>query len=100
MAALRTLRSASPTRVMELWSCELVDEHRNTTFKILPSSLSRTSCSPNSMQVLRELSGHVVVDDSFNALDVETARRQICGHKVVDGAVAELLKSSESLGGS
>lgn len=49
------------------------------------------------MGVLSELSGHVVVNDCFHTLDIETTRSQICSQKVVHLAKFELVQSSETL---
>lgn len=62
-----------------------------------PSLPSSSSGSTDSMDVSGELSGHVVVDDSLDSLDIETTRREIGGEKVLDLSVLEILQSLQTL---
>lgn len=42
--------------------------------KFLPSFLTGTGCATDTVEILRKLSWHIVIDDRFDTLDIETAR--------------------------
>lgn len=62
-----------------------------------PAFFACACCSSDAVEVLRELARHVVVDNSLDSLDVQTAGGKISGHQEVDCTVAEELQSSETL---
>ena len=62
-----------------------------------PSLLARSRRSSHTVQVLRKLARHVIVDDGLNTLDVQTTGGQIGSHEIVHVPVSELLESSEPL---
>lgn len=49
------------------------------------------------MQVLSELSGHVIVYHSLDAFDIQTSRSKIRGHEIVNCSIPELLQRAKSL---
>ena len=63
----------------------------------LPSLLARSRRTPHTVQVLRKLAWHVIVDDRLNPLDVQTTGSQVCGHEVIDVPVTELLERFQPL---
>ena len=56
-----------------------------------PSLLARSRRSSHTVQVLRKLARHVIVDDRLDPLDVQAAGREVSGHQEVDRAVAKQL---------
>ena len=82
MAALSILRSASPTKEIELTSNQTYSFLNNAG--ILPPLATCSSCTTDSMRVLSNLSRHVKVYDRLHALDVETPRRQVSSKEVVN----------------
>ena len=69
----------------------LADEGHRATL------LSGTRRTTNAMEVLRQLTRHVVVYNSLDAFDIQTARSEVGGHQVIDGSVAELLQGIQAL---
>lgn len=63
----------------------------------LPSLQPRTSRSADTVEILCQLPGHVIVDDRLDTLDIKPTRSQVGGHQIIYMAVAKLLQCSESL---
>lgn len=61
------------------------------------SPFTRTSRSSNAMEVLGELVRHVIVDHGLYTFDIQTTRRQIGGHKIINLAITEGLQCIQTL---
>ena len=57
----------------------------------LPSLLARARRTPHTVQVLRKLAWHVIVDDRLNPLDVQTTGGEVGSHEVIHVPIPELL---------
>ncbi len=62
--------------------------------KYAPPFLARTCSSSDSVQVLRMLTRHIVVDHRLNPLDIQTSGSKVGRHQVVNPTVSEGLEGS------
>lgn len=63
-----------------------------------PSLSSRTSCTTNTMGILRQLTRHIIVDDGLDSLDIETTRREVGSEEIIDFASFKVAQSVQTLG--
>jgi hypothetical protein len=65
--------------------------------KDIPSIPASSSSPPHPVQVLSQLTRHIIIDDSFDTLDIKASRGQVCRHQKFSQSVSELLKCFETL---
>ena len=63
----------------------------------LPALATGSSSPTDSVKVLCELHGHVIIDDGLYAFDIQPSGGQVRGHQKVDRAVSEELQGTETL---
>ncbi len=76
----------------QLESFREVPKKVNVGVSDLPSFLSCSCRTPHTVQVLRKLARHVIVDDRLNPLDVQTTGGEVGSHEIVHVPIAELLE--------
>lgn len=70
MAALSIFRSASPTSVTDLDNGDAQVLRKASVRLYTPSLVASTCCPSHSVQIMRQFSRHIVIDDSLNTLDI------------------------------
>jgi hypothetical protein len=62
-----------------------------------PSLPACSGCSTDSMGILSELPGHIVIDDCLDSFDIKTTRCKIGSEQVIDLTSLEIVQSVQSL---